>query len=172
MKIKNSWIEKMSGLRAVAEYEDMDDFSSLPYEKCTQVICFAFYENKLLLVYDGDKKSWGPAGGGIEKPETFEDCARRELQEEANVKMLSFKPIGYQKANLPQRPKEYQLRVFCEVEPLGKFIEDPDGDITEIKYINPTDYIKYFDWGKVGKRIIERALEFRNDTKHSLKDLV
>jgi NADH pyrophosphatase NudC (nudix superfamily) len=95
------------------------------------------------------------------KPETFEDCARRELVEEANVKMLSFKPIGYQKAYLPNGPKEYQLRVFCEVRPIGKFEEDPDGDITEIKYIDPTEYRKYFDWGDVGERIIERAIELK-----------
>ncbi len=159
MKIINSWLEQSNGLRATAEYEDLEDFSCLPYEKCTQVVCFVFYKNKLLLVHDGKKKSWGPAGGGIEKPETFEDCARRELIEEANVEMLSFKPIGYQKASLPNKPKEYQLRVFCEVRPIGEFKKDPDGDITEIKYIDPKDYKQYFDWGEVGERIMERFEE-------------
>jgi len=143
--------------------KELNDFSCLPYEKCTQVTCFAFYKGKLLLVYDGNKKSWGPAGGGIEKDETFEDCARRELVEEANVEMLSFKSIGYQKASLPNRPKEYQLRVFCEIQPIGKFKEDPDGDITEIKYIDPTEYRKYFDWGDVGERIIQRAVELKEN---------
>ncbi|MDD2935495.1 MAG: NUDIX hydrolase [Candidatus Pacebacteria bacterium] len=161
MKIINSWFEKSSGLQATAEYEDLDDFSCLPYEKCTQVVCFAFYKNKLLLVRDGKKKSWGPAGGSIEKDETLEDCAKRELLEEANVEMLSFKPIGYQKASLPNGPEEYQLRVFCEVKPIGEFTKDPDGDITEIKYIDPKDYKKYFDWGEVGERIIKRAIELK-----------
>jgi len=106
-----------------------------------------------------EEKSWGPAGGGIEKNETFEECARRELVEEANVEMLSFKPIGYQKASLPNGPVEYQLRVFCEVKPLGDFKEDPDGDITKIRYINPKNYKKYFDWGEIGDRIIERIFQ-------------
>lgn len=161
MKITNSWIEKSCGLKATAEYNDTDDFSCLPYEGCTQVLCFAFYKNKMLLVHDGNNKSWGPPGGGIEKPETFDDCAKRELQEEANVEMLNFKPIGYQKAWLSNGPKEHQLRVFCEVKPLGKFIEDPDGDVTEIKYIDPKDYKKYFDWGEVGERIMERVIELK-----------
>jgi len=87
---------------------------------------------------------------------------KRELIEEANIEMLSFKPIGYQKAWLPNKSKEYQLRVFCEVKPLGKFVEDPDGDITEIKFINPKDYKKYFDWGEIGERIMERVREVKN----------
>ncbi|MBU4246188.1 hypothetical protein KKG48_00085 [Patescibacteria group bacterium] len=56
MKITNSWFEQSSGLQATAEYEDMDDFSCLPYEKCSQVVCFAFCQNKMLLVYDKKKK--------------------------------------------------------------------------------------------------------------------
>ncbi len=165
MKITNSWIEQISGLKATAEYEDVDDFSNLTYEKCSQVTCFAFYQGKMLLVYDGGSKSWGPPGGGIDKPETFEICAKRELIEEANVEMLNFKPIGYQKAFLPNGPREHQLRVFCEVKPLGEFKEDPDGDVIKIKYINPKDYKKYFDWGEVSERIIERSIEFLDKQK-------
>jgi hypothetical protein len=44
------------------------------------------------------------------------------------------------------------------VEPYGPFTSDPDGDVTEIRLIDPADYKKYFDWGEVGERIMERAL--------------
>ena len=52
-----------------------------------------------------------------------------------------------------------QTRSFCIVEPYGDFVSDPDGDITEIKLIDQRDYKQYFDWGKVGDRIMERAIE-------------
>src|SRR3989344_2628502 len=47
-------------------------------------------------------------------------------------------------------------------EPYGEFISDPAGSITEIKLIDPKDYKQYFDWGKIGDRILERALEMLN----------
>ena len=160
MKITSTWKENISGLTATAEYEDAEDFSKVPYQKATQVLCFAFYQGKMLVVFDGDTKTWGLPGGGLEAPESFEDCAKRELQEEANMEMLSYKPIGFQKASLPDKPVEYQLRVFCQARPYGEFEKDPDGDVIKIKFINPKDYKKYFDWGKVSDRLIKRALSF------------
>ena len=49
------------------------------------------------------------------------------------------------------------------VEPMGDFVTDPDGDITEIKLINPEDYKKYFGWGEIGDRIMARAIEMFNN---------
>ena len=56
-----------------------------------------------------------------------------------------------------------QTRSVCIVEPYGDFIADadPDGDITEIKLIDPKDYKQYFDWGEIGGRIMQRALELK-----------
>jgi 8-oxo-dGTP pyrophosphatase MutT (NUDIX family) len=148
----------------VAEYEDTNRFDKLPYSKCAHVKNFVFYKDKLVIVYDHTTKTWQYPGGAIDVPETFEECSRREVKEETNMRILEYKPIGYQKAYQKNKPKkyEYQLRVYCKVKPYGKFVEDPDGEITEIKYINPKDFKKYFDWGKVGDRIIERALEIHN----------
>lgn len=53
----------------------------------------------------------------------------------------------------------YQLRVVARVRPFGEFIKDPAGSITEVKIIDPTTYKKYFDWGKIEDRIMERAYE-------------
>lgn len=38
---------------------------------------------------------------------------------------------------------------------------NPDGDITEIKLIDPKDLKQYFDWKRIGDRILERALELK-----------
>ena len=58
-----------------------------------------------------------------------------------------------------------QIRSFCIVEPHGDFTNDPDGDITEIKLIDPQDYKQYFDWEDVGDHIMNRALELKNKLK-------
>lgn len=41
------------------------------------------------------------------------------------------------------------------------FVSDPAGSVTEIKLVDPADYRQYFDWGEIGDRILERALELK-----------
>ena len=45
------------------------------------------------------------------------------------------------------------------VEPSGSFVSDLDGDITQIKLINPSELKQYVDWGKIGDHLLERALK-------------
>lgn len=147
----------------VFEYQDADNFDNLEYEKCKQTYGVCFYKDKLIIAlgyFGGNGESWGLIGGRIEKDETFEQTLRREVQEESNMKIVSFKPIGYQKViNLEDQSFIYQLRYACIVEPLGDFESDPAGTITEIKLIDPKDYKKYFDWGQIGERLITRGIE-------------
>lgn len=41
------------------------------------------------------------------------------------------------------------------------FVKDVDGDITEIRLIDPKDYKEYFDWKEIGDHIMKRALELK-----------
>jgi len=77
------------------------------------------------------------------------------------MKVLSYAPIGYREVHFEGKTFN-QLRYVCTVEPFGDFHSDPDGSITEIKLIDPKDYKQYFDWGEIGDRIMERALELRH----------
>lgn len=150
----------------IFEYHDADSFEALEHERCTQVYGVCFSEDKLVIGYGGHKNDWGLIGGTIEKGETFEYALRREIQEESNMKIISFKPIGYQKViNLNDESCIYQLRYVCVVEQIGKFEFDPAGAITEIKLINPMEYKKYFDWGLIGERIISRGVEIAREMK-------
>ena len=78
------------------------------------------------------------------------------------MRVIKSFPIGVQEVTTPDGKVVFQLRYCAIVEPIGKFEKDPAGSIIEMKLINPKDYKKYFDWGEIGERIVQRALELRN----------
>ena len=138
-------------------WRDSDNFKKLPSEKLQQSYGACFYKNKLVIARGPN--GWNLVGGHIEKGETPEKALEREILEETNMKVLKQIPIGYQEVFQPNGESLFQLRSYCEVEPIGKFESDPAGSVTEIKLINPKDSKKYFSWGKIGERIIDRALK-------------
>lgn len=145
-------------------YTDEHSFEHLPYHQCKQVYGVCFYMDKMVVVYstnDGQGDSWILPGGGKEEGETYEETLIREIQEETNMRVLKYLPIGVQKVINPDKSIDYQLRFAAIVEPIGEFVKDPDGDIQKIPLIDPKDYKKYFDWGEIGDRIVSRALELQ-----------
>ena len=142
-------------------YRDLNSIEEISDKKVDGVHAYCFCGGKLVLVYAKEKGTWTPAGGGVETGESVEEAVIREVKEETNMKVLKQQIIGYQEVFEPDRI-HVQTRSFCLVEPYGPFVSDPDGDITEIKLIDPADYKKYFDWGEVGDRIMERALELKS----------
>ena len=156
MEIKSSLINRSCQIINLIYCED-GPLIDLEGKILQAVHAFCFYDGKLVVVYAAEKGYWAPPGGGIELGETYEEAVIREVKEETNMKVLSQKFIGYQDIYEPDRIVR-QTRSVCIVEPYGPFVFDPDGDVTEIKLIDPADYKKYFDWGKVGERIMERAL--------------
>jgi ADP-ribose pyrophosphatase YjhB (NUDIX family) len=140
-------------------YKDADTFDDLSYDKCQQCYGICFFGEKIVIGGNGDH--WTFLGGHVEKDEIIEDALKREVQEESNMKVLKFAPVGYQKVG-DENKYFYQLRYVCIVEPYGEFVKDPVGDVIEIKLIEPSEVKKYIDWGEVGDRIIERAMELKN----------
>jgi ADP-ribose pyrophosphatase YjhB (NUDIX family) len=133
------------------------------YNKLSSAAAICFYGDKIVIVLAGKKGTWAPPGGSIEAGETYEEAVIREVKEEANMKVLYQECIGYQDVSGDDGRTIRQTRSFCIVEPYGDFESDPDGDITEIKLIDPQDYKKYFDWGVRGDRIMERAMEIKRN---------
>ena len=151
------------GIRYQFEYHQVDSFDQLPQEKVTQCYSTAFCGDKMVLVHNGKKDTWGLVGGTVEEGETLEETLVREIQEESNMKVLEIRPIGYQKVtNLDDDDKEdyYQVRWFALVEPYGPFVSDPDDGIDKIALVAPQDYKEYFDWGEIGDAIVDQGVEF------------
>ena len=158
MQIKSTLTNKIGQVLDVIYYEGLDPTKNLEGKILQGIHAFCFYNNKLVVVYAENKKYWTPVGGAIESGETYEETVIREVREESNMKVLYQELIGFQ--DIYEGDKVIrQTRSFCIVEPIGDFITDPDGDITEIKLIDPQDYKKYFDWGNVGERIMEKAIK-------------
>ncbi len=111
-----------------------------------------------MLVYSKEKDRWSPPGGSVEEEENPEEAVVREVLEETNMEVLYKELIGYQDIYLSDETVR-QVRYFCKVRPLGDFVSDPDGDITEIKLIDLSKYREYFDWKEIGDHVIKRSLE-------------
>lgn len=159
----NTYIDK-SGKEYLFEYFQTDSFSHLSHDECAQAYGICFYNDKMIIVNNIEKPgSYTPVGGSIEEGEKPEDALVREIQEESNMKVLHFQPIGYQKVTDVSGVHKpyYQLRYFCIVEPYGPFVSDPAGKVTEVLEVDSKEYKKYFDWGEIGDSIINRALELK-----------
>lgn len=160
MEIKSQF--EYAGKIAYVTYRDTDSFDDLKNKNVTQVYAICFCNDKIVLVHNKNSDSLSLPGGGLEKNETFEDCLKREIKEETNMKVVSFAPIGYQEVSDNKSPDIFQLRYVCIVEPFEDFVSDPDGDVDGIKTIDPKEFKEYIKWGEVGDRIFERALELKN----------
>jgi 8-oxo-dGTP diphosphatase len=158
MELKSTLINR-AGQKLDIVYREADPLSDLGDTILQGVHAFCFCGDKLVLVKH-PKSGWMPPGGGIEQGETYEKAVIREVKEETNMNVAYQELIGYQDIYEPDRIIR-QTRSFCMVEPIGEFTADPDDEISEIKLIDPKEYKQYFDWGEIGERIMQRALEIR-----------
>lgn len=140
-------------------YKDATSFDDLPIEKCKQVYGLCFYNGKIIIGFERNKKQWVLISGSREPREKLIETLAREVKEEPNMKIIKYWPIGSQYI---VQEDAYQIRYCCLVEPYGPFISDPDGDIIKIKFIDQKDFGKYFDWDKIGDRLIKRSLDLIN----------
>lgn len=158
MQIKSQFKGRNGEMFDYVYTEGLDPMEGLDGKILQAVHGFCFYGDKLVVVYANDKGYWTFPGGAIEQGETYEEAVIREVKEESNMKVLHQELIGYIDVYEKDRAIR-QTRSFCVVEPYGDFISDPDGDISEIKLIDPKDYGKYVKWGEIGDHIVKRAVE-------------
>ncbi|MEN9604710.1 MAG: hypothetical protein RJB39_395 [Candidatus Parcubacteria bacterium] len=156
MELKRSFTRD-DGETVEVIYNEGDPTADMEGKVLGGIHAFAFYDGKMVLV-NHPKGGWMPPGGGREEKETIEEVVIREVQEETNMKILHQEVIGFQDIYHDNKITR-QTRNFCIVEPYGEFVADPDGEIMEMQLIDPAEYKKYFDWGPIGDRIMERAMQ-------------
>ncbi len=156
----SSNLTNASGEVLKVEYHDINSELDYGDKKISGVHAYCFYKDQLVIVYAKNKGYWTPPGGGVEEGETAREAVSREVKEETNMRVLKQRFIGYQDIHNSEGIIS-QTRSVCLVEPYGNFVSDPDGDITEIKLIDPKDYKEYFDWGEIGDHLMARALEIK-----------
>ena len=169
MKIKST-LTNRSGQVLDVVYHDIESELDINGKRIQSVHAYCFCNDKLVIVYATNKGYWTPPGGGIEKNESIQSAVNREVQEETNMKVIRQRFIGCQDVFEPNGAVS-QVRSVCIVEPVGKFVIDPSGDITEIKLIDPKDYKQYFDWGKIGDHVMNRALELKKQMDLETNDI-
>ena len=159
MKIESSFINSV-GEKVPVVYQDILT-PELGGRLVQAVHAFCFYKESFLVVFDHKKGCWTPPGGRVEVGETINKAVEREVMEESNMIVLEQATLGFQDI-IEASGIITQVRSVCVVEPIGPFVIDPDGDISEIKLIDPSEFKEYFDWGAVGDHLMERAIAWRN----------
>jgi ADP-ribose pyrophosphatase YjhB (NUDIX family) len=165
MEIKKTIITS-AGLKFEIIYNDVDNDSAFEGKKMESVRAYCFMNDRLLIVRESEG-NWGIPGGGLEKGESVREGAVREVIEETNMRITNMRLVGMHETIRPTGESVFHARVVCLVEPDGDFVEDPGGEVTEIKFIEPSEFIPMCDahWGKQADRKLERALEFKEQMK-------
>lgn len=147
--------------KVIFNYYDSDDFSGIDRDKVSQAygVCF-LGEQVILVTYDEDKPNF--PGGTVEPGENFEEAFLREIEEETNCKVLSHLPIGYQVVDELDREKHVQVRYVAKVKRIGDFVVDPGGTVKGNIAVSPQEVNGLTGYGKIGERMIERALEIKH----------
>ncbi len=159
MEIRFSFLHKTKG-KIEAIYRDVDSDADLVGKKVSGARAYCFYGENLVIVYSPKKGEWTPPGGGIEEDETYEEGIIREIREESNMRVLKHAPIGILEVAFPEGISYYTFSVTL-VEPIGEFTSDPDGDISEIKLIDPSEIESYIGHYETTDRVLARALEIK-----------
>ncbi len=117
------------------------------YSEITSCMVCVFDGKKLLLTKP--PRGWGLPGGHLEKGEEPEECAKREVYEEAAVKISNLRSVGLWKIekvfdsdhNKKYPDLAYQILFIADPEKIDKFISSHES--LERKFVNIEDVKKY-----------------------------
>ena len=96
-------------------------------------------------------------GGHTEPGETLEQTLCREVQEELNMRVIKWQPVGYQVLTNPDSKVDYQFRAVAKLEKLGEFTGDVGGSVIGYHLVDIDEVNQRIDYGEIGEHMIDRA---------------
>lgn len=137
------------------DWYDVKDVDMLPDVEWQQVYAVGNVSGRVPIVHYADNEVRNLPGGKFDEPgDTINRVLHREMEEELNMRVLSWKPIGYQHLSNEKFGNVYQLRVYAKLEPIGKFVSDPGGSVIGHSLVIIEDLNSYIQYGEVGERIV------------------
>lgn len=138
------------------DWYDVQDISEIPDLEWEQVYAIGNLGGKVPIVHYADSDVRNLPGGKFDEPgDTIERVLDREMREELNMHVLSWRPIGYQHLSNQKLGNAYQLRVYAELERIGQFVSDPGGAVVGHSLVPIEELNSYIQYGAVGERIIK-----------------
>ncbi|MFA6593903.1 MAG: NUDIX hydrolase [Candidatus Buchananbacteria bacterium] len=116
--------------------------------KISQVSGYCLDNNNQVLIIKNEH-GWGLPGGHPEEGESVEQSLRREILEEADATVGSFKLFGYIEVNDPQNEsiegRDYvQLRFICRLAEISDF--SAGFETSERAFVSIADLPNYVTW--------------------------
>lgn len=142
------------------DWYDVSDISELPDVGWEQVYAVGNVNCRVPVVHYVDSEVRNLPGGKFdESGDTIERVLYREMKEELNMRVLAWRPIGYQFLSNQKFGNKYQLRVYAELEPIGEFVNDPGGGVVGHSLVPIEELNSYIRYGDVGERIVDLVQE-------------
>lgn len=154
LTIKSHFIYKDE--RHDVEFYEIQD-NNIPQLPWTQIYIVGNLEGKVPIVKYQKSRDNLP-GGGIEAGETLDEAVNREVEEELNMKVLSWMPLGYQKVTNSQGDVTHQLRAYGVLEKIDDFTNDPGGSVIGYELIDINDLNSHINYGEVGDFLVKKVV--------------
>lgn len=165
--------ERFSGDKKIVmnllEIEEIENLNKiLPV---TQVSGLCFTKEGKLLIISSKPGKWGIPGGKLEKGENFEETFKREVKEEACVKIKKIMPLAFIRVHFQDNPNKeegdifYQGRYLAIIDSINPIKEDPATGIKfKRKFISLHEFTDYVNWPDAHE-LISLALKKLKKTK-------
>ena len=130
-------------------------YRELPKLKWDQVYVIGDLRGLVPIVHYLDHHDNLP-GGRVEATESIEQTLVREIDEELKMKVISWKPLGYQEwIDVETGNKGLGLRVYAKLSKEEDFVNDPGGSVIGYSLVSLEELNSYINYHEIGGRLVE-----------------